>query len=658
VTAFWNGLPSILVLAAMVGTFLSLRRHAPSARSRLWACAWLLILLHFGDRLFGEHGGTAGSLLAWADTGTLELCGIVFAVSLIPTVEKQAHRLGLLLLLIPATAFHSLAVMFGWKMPWTLSGMLAVIFIGAAAFALRAGGGSSWAGRALSATLAGTGVWAIYFQLHGNSGPAINAILTTGFALAGILFWKRYARTTAGVVATAGGFVLWGAVWPVCWALGHFSVNFPVNPEFWNVPKFVVAFGMVLTLVEDKSVIIERARGRERAENQLLLRFSQATSQLLSSKEQGELCDEIVRAVTEASSFRQAAIFLTLEPKSINLASACGFSAAGTARLEERAGKWTEEGIKALCLQGRRAGSSSFHIQEAGSEDEMLLPLASSRGPMLGFLLLSGAKGTLAPGTSEIAQLEMLASDLAVTIENSRLHRRVARSEKLAALGQLVAGVAHELNNPLTGIIGYSELLGEEVEKESAVRRVQKLGNEARRMKRIVDGLLRFARQSNLTARAADLDAALRDVLQLQEYHLRKRRVEVEVHVEPMLPPLGIGDDELKQLLLNILANAMDAVEDAAQRVIRIRATRQHERIVIQFDDSGPGFMDLNRAFDPFYTTKAVGKGTGLGLSICYGIVQECGGEIALANKEPHGASVEVEIPAATDAAQSVVLTA
>ena len=119
-------------------------------------------------------------------------------------------------------------------------------------------------------------------------------------------------------------------------------------------------------------------------------------------------------------------------------------------------------------------------------------------------------------------KLEVLASDLAVTIENSRLHHQLVRSEKLAALGQLVAGVAHELNNPLTGIMGYADLLSEEVEGQKAAKRVQKLGAEARRMKRIVDGLLRFARQNNPAARAADFEAALHDVIQLREFHIRK----------------------------------------------------------------------------------------------------------------------------------------
>jgi two-component system, NtrC family, sensor kinase len=272
------------------------------------------------------------------------------------------------------------------------------------------------------------------------------------------------------------------------------------------------------------------------------------------------------------------------------------------------------------------------------------VPLVSWRGSSVGCLWLSGSKS---PDNFEILKLEMLAADLAVTIENSRLHHRLVRSEKLAALGQLVAGVAHELNNPLTGIMGYTELLGEEIENEGPLKRVQKLGNEARRMKRIVDGLLRFARQNNPAARAADLEAALKDVIQLREYHLRKLAIQVDVRITPDLPALGIGEDELKQVLLNILNNSIDAVEESAKREVRILASHQNGRAMIQFDDSGPGFSDINRAFDPFYTTKPVGKGTGLGLSICYGIAQECGGEISLANKQPYGATVYLELPIA-----------
>jgi two-component system NtrC family sensor kinase len=263
---------------------------------------------------------------------------------------------------------------------------------------------------------------------------------------------------------------------------------------------------------------------------------------------------------------------------------------------------------------------------------------------------LSGSKEGAGADASEMVKLEVFACDLAVTIENMRLHQQLVRSEKLAALGQLVAGVAHELNNPLTGIIGYTDLLGSEVEGQAAMKRVEKLGKEARRMKRIVDGLLRFARQNNSAARSTSLETVLHDVIQLREYHLRQRGIHVNVEIEPALPPMAIGEDELKQILLNILNNSIDALEESVRREIWIRASHHSGRVVILFEDSGPGFTDLNRAFDPFYTTKPVGKGTGLGLSICYGVVQECGGKITIANKQPYGASVVVDLAAAVAA--------
>jgi C4-dicarboxylate-specific signal transduction histidine kinase len=424
---------------------------------------------------------------------------------------------------------------------------------------------------------------------------------------------------------------------------------------------------MILALIEDKSGVIERSNERERAANRLLLQLSQITSRLLAGSDPADLCGEITAAVTGATSFPRAALFLARDDRSLRLGGCTGFSPAEKLRFEERSKAWTIEKVKDLCKQGTQLGNNSFLIRstEVGAdsraaEHEVLVPLVSWRGSHLGCLCLSAAPTTEESAvneTAEIMKLEVLASDLAVTIENSRLHHQLVRSEKLAALGQLVAGVAHELNNPLTGIMGYADLLSEEVEGQKAAKRVEKLGAEARRMKRIVDGLLRFARQNNPAARAADFETALHDVIQLREFHIRKLGIKLDVHVAPDLPRISIGEDELKQVLLNILNNAIDAVEESAQRSISISATRHGDRVFIRFDDSGPGFSDLNRAFDPFFTTKPVGKGTGLGLSICYGIIQEAVGEIVLNNKHPFGASISLEFPA-TVTEPAVILSA
>jgi two-component system NtrC family sensor kinase len=123
--------------------------------------------------------------------------------------------------------------------------------------------------------------------------------------------------------------------------------------------------------------------------------------------------------------------------------------------------------------------------------------------------------------------------------------------------------------------------------------------------------------------------------------------------VDPGLPHVAVDEDQFKQILLNLLNNSLDALEGVREKRIRIEATRGEGRVVMRFDDNGPGFSDMNRAFDPFYTTKPVGKGTGLGLSICYGIVKEHGGDIRAANLEPCGARITLELPIHVAAAVS-----
>jgi signal transduction histidine kinase len=670
VNSFLDKLPTILVLFVLVGIFLSLRKHAPSARIRLWTYAWALIFLHFFIQAFETHIGTLENILESIDIGSLELSGVVFVVSMTSAVEDREKRLMMLAVLAVPTAFHAVAAVFVWHVYGLMTLALTTIFFGGAAFALRNFPRTKPYAIGIAIILAITGIWTMHDQLHGNADLGINAILTLTFGLCGILYWKRFPRPSPGVITVTGGFVAWGAVFPAGALFAHYAPKLQMNPELWNVPKFFVAFGMILALIEDKSGVIERANERERAANRLLLQLSQITSRLLAGSDPADLCGEITAAVTGATSFPRAALFLARDDRSLRLGGCTGFSPAEKSRFEERSKAWTIEKVKDLCKQGTQLGNNSFVIRSTqddasfrgagATEHEVLVPLVSWRGSHLGCLCLSAAQTSednAINETAEIMKLEVLASDLAVTIENSRLHQQLARSEKLAALGQLVAGVAHELNNPLTGIMGYADLLSEEVEGLKAAKRVEKLGAEARRMKRIVDGLLRFARQNNPAARAADFDTALHDVIQLREFHIRKLGIKMEVHVAPDLPRISIGEDELKQVLLNILNNAIDAVEESTHRSISISAKRQGDRVFVRFDDSGPGFSDLNRAIDPFFTTKPVGKGTGLGLSICYGIVQEAGGEIVLHNKQPFGASISLEFPA-TVTEPAVILSA
>jgi len=546
----------------------------------------------------------------------------------------------MLLLGLPMVA-HSFSFAFEWGTPWVPGVLVALIFLGGAAFSFVESRGR---GPYVAAGLVVIGIGATYAQLLGNSWMAAGAFLGLTYGLSGVFFKRLYGRASLGVNTVVVGFIGWGSIYPAGMILHYVAPRFQVNLDFWNVPRILVALGMVLTLFEDKSRAMEETTARTQAENQLLGRLSRITSRLLAGNDPVTLCGEVTKAITDTSSFSRAALFLLGEDRHFYLAGSSGFTPQEEETLREHSGGYAIESLKHRSAESE-SGSQSFRMSDAA--DLVLIPMVSWRGSHAGCLYLSGSKDEGDSKTSEMVKLEVFASDLAVTLENVRLHHQLVRSEKLAGLGQLVAGVAHELNNPLTGVIGYADLLRDELRENKVSARLEKLANEARRMQRIVDGLLRFGRQNNSAFRSANLAAPLHDVLQLREYHLRARGIQLKLAVDEDLPPVGIGEDELKQVLLNILNNSIDAISESVQREIEIRASHHDGRVLIQFDDSGPGFADLNRAFDPFYTTKPAGKGTGLGLSICYGIVHECSGEITLTNNQPYGARVAIDLPVA-----------
>lgn len=655
---FLDKLPTILTLAVLVGIFLALRKHSPDARVRLWTYAWALIFLHFLVQVFETHTGFAENVVESIDLGALELSGAVFVVSMSQAVMDRTRRALVLSVLIVPTAFHAVAATFDWRLRGIEVVALAVLTLAGAVFAAREVGWRSPFGIVLAAMVVAPGVWAIREQWHGRPEAGMVAILGLSFGMTGILFWRLVRRWSPGVLAVAGGFLAWGAVFPTGLLLARFDPNLHVNPELWNVPKFFVAIGMVFTLLEQQSRLVDESRAQEHAENLLLHRVSLVTSRLLDGRDVATLGKEITEAITGGGSFRAAALFLLGDDRTLTLAGSSGVHMAELESLRGLLERRQIQGIKQACAAGASLGNNAFlvsvtaEITQKGPvaalpSRQILIPLISRRGAYVGGLWLSKLGHAESHESAELGELAMLATDLAVTLENQRLHRELVRSEKLAAVGQLVAGVAHELNNPLTGIMGYSELLMDEVEKESSRKRLEKIGVEARRMKRIVDGLLRFGRRGNSDLGSTDLSLALHDVIQLREYHLRKLGIQVDMKIEDSASQIAIGEDELKQMLLNVLNNAIDAVEESARRTITIRALRMDERVSIRFEDTGPGFPDPDRAFDPFYTTKAVGKGTGLGLSICYGIAREHGGDIAVANKHPFGASVVIELPVA-----------
>jgi two-component system NtrC family sensor kinase len=243
-------------------------------------------------------------------------------------------------------------------------------------------------------------------------------------------------------------------------------------------------------------------------------------------------------------------------------------------------------------------------------------------------------------------QLEMTVETLKTT------QAQLIQSEKLSGIGEFVAGVAHELNNPLTSVMGFSELLKKADTDPQHQHFVAMIHKSALRCQKIVQSLLSFARRHQPERKLASLNELVAGVLEIFQYQMRTSNIEVVTRLAPDLPSVLVDPHQVQQVFINIVNNARQAIE--AHRPsgwIRISSERQGDRVRVIFQDNGPGIPETNlsKVFDPFFTTKEVGKGTGLGLSLCYGIIHQHGGTISVRSKTGEGATFMVELPLAAN---------
>jgi two-component system NtrC family sensor kinase len=277
----------------------------------------------------------------------------------------------------------------------------------------------------------------------------------------------------------------------------------------------------------------------------------------------------------------------------------------------------------------------------------------------------SGSPGqfsiSLSPMRDEQGEINSVVVVMTDITDAASLQAKLMHTEKMAALGQLVSGVAHEVNNPLAAIVGFTDLLLENPEvPDDAKEELQVILQEAQRTRVIVQNLLSFARQMPAQREPAQVNTILKQTMKLRTYDLENHGVELTEKYAVELPMI-IGDPhQLQQVFLNILNNAYDAVQEIRRTgKIEVQTIHRGDKIEIMFRDNGPGISQIDRIFDPFFTTKEVGKGTGLGLSICYGIIQAHRGEIiAKNNPDGDGSTFIVRLPVAEKAAEMHVAKA
>ncbi len=299
-------------------------------------------------------------------------------------------------------------------------------------------------------------------------------------------------------------------------------------------------------------------------------------------------------------------------------------------------------------------------VRQDGIRGFVCVPV-NSRGRILGTLSL-GRQTDVPFDEPEIALLEATAHQVGIALDNARLYSESVRqleelrlkqaqlvhAEKLSAVGELASGVAHEINNPLTTILGQAQLLTDRTDITIHVReRIRVIAEEASRAARIVQNLLLFARHYPPERRPCSLADQARRVLELKAYQLEQDKIRIVTDFADC-PPVWADDNQIQQVLLNLMQNAHQAMAaHAAEGVltIRIRATAEHA--VIDVLDTGPGLASdvVPRLFDPFFTTKPPGEGSGLGLSVSYGIVTEHQGRLSAGTRPEGGAVFTVELP-------------
>jgi two-component system NtrC family sensor kinase len=240
--------------------------------------------------------------------------------------------------------------------------------------------------------------------------------------------------------------------------------------------------------------------------------------------------------------------------------------------------------------------------------------------------------------------------------ERKNLLEQLVRSEKLAAVGELISGVAHEINNPLTGILGLSELLLRENKEnlnEDTKKDLKSIYESSERIKKIVANLLRFARFEAPVRKDASINELLDTVLNIRAYEMKVKNVELKKNYQLDLPLVMADHSQLEQVFLNLITNAEYAIHAKGKAgTLTITTSLQEkqpedQKVIIEISDTGTGIPEnvITKIFNPFFTTKPAGKGTGLGLSVSYGIIKEHGGEIHVRNQAEGGAVFTIELP-------------
>jgi two-component system, NtrC family, sensor kinase len=668
-------IPTLALLSVLVAVFgaLWLEGHAqplpveqtgyaPGARQRqlMWLLGWVFVAVRLAMQV---NGWTRTGIELALSQAAMEMAPLLFLGSLAPQyISRRPPILYVFAFGLPVVVYSTII---GFDPEPGSVARAAVILCTLAAIWVAARWSlykhliPVWLSLLIVALVGVSAMWLTVRQQYRTVGMLVHSGI---LLMSALLFISAFRRWTAGLVFTVGGMVLWALPALVDPILSPRMLPLAYSRGV-NLIKVITAVGMIVLVLEDEIASNRASQQRDRRARRELERYAALSLAATPFDEEVREYDAVCAAIAEVSRFSQVAIFMRAVEGNFRFCGRAGMGGALEGALDALARRTTEEKLREaarsrcftpvvsnlmlmdltpLMAPGDELGQMNFRRAHG-------IAVRTRGGQLQGAILLAGLRHPEQPlATEDVLPLELLVARLGAGREHSGLLRRVMQSERLAGLGQLAGGVAHELNNPLQAVTGFAQLLTES-ENPAVHEHAEVILAEARRMKQIIESLMRFRHAASTSRTPVSVGLLLRDIEKLLHHDLEKARIRLELNIPKRVPRVKADGEQIRQVFLQVMRNAMASLAEApegAERRLNIEVANIPRAVEIMFSDSGPGFAEPGRAFDPFFTTRNPGEGVGLGLSICYAIVREHGGEISAVNLHPRGAAVVIELPA------------
>ena len=675
-------MPALVLTTLLLPAFGYLYMRFRDTRTLLWFLGFLFaivrMLLIYKLPWWDVTNGRMHPWVAAASQTSIQICSAMFLASLSP-LRFRIGRLSMLYVIpftIPLVAYSILFHgVFRGVTPgepkfliFPALGLMALVvgfFWGVAK-----GSMPKWLGGFLCVVVGGLGLWVCFAS--GGRWPLTLVECANHFMTALLLIFV-FRRFSPGVVLSVMGFSAWSlTVLKMIHAIALHPVIHMNLDRCASMGKVVAAGGMIMLALEDELAINKAAQERERRARREL----EAYANLILSRRKVEDFDrqgnEICQTVVEHSRFAQAALLLNTAGR-LRLAGSAGLEGATATALGALAVRIPVAGFLASeSMPFAVEHCQTVHLDltpwlKPGDDLKRLHFTEAHAVPIMGrsategALLLAGMRDPREPlRADDFLPVEMLTARLQAVRSQTIMLEKLIDSEKYAGLGQLANNVTHQLNNPLTVILGYAALLDEAPTLTSQERKgVEAIMAEARRMRATLESLSRISRAHTDHLTAVSVAELLVDMEELHRSEFLRRSIEFRLSIAPGLPKVLCNAQHLRQAVLHCLQFAIEAVDrqnpstfagqggsEPAVKSVRLEAAAEGNVVQIMVAHSGPGFLDPERAFDPFVPAQASGEIAGLGLGLCASILREHNGRASAVNLEPYGAAILLELQA------------